>query len=34
MGKETDAMYTQVSENTFSYLMTLKEIRDNAPRVM
>ncbi len=31
MGKETDAMYTQVSENTFSYLMTLKEIRDNAP---
>lgn len=25
------AMYTQVSENTFSYLMTLNEIRDNAP---
>ena len=24
-------MYTQVSENTFSYLLTLKEIKDHAP---
>lgn len=28
---ERPVMYTQVSENTFSYLLTLKEIKDNAP---